>query len=140
MPAGAVSDLAHNELASSYSFDFFVLTGDLNHDGNVSIADFITLASNFGKTNATFSDGDSNYDQQVTIADFIELASHFGQAIAGSAAPVPMAAESQEIISAAETGPLFAKARGNSHKATHHRKRGRLPRLARPFTPMFRRA
>jgi len=54
-----------------------VLAGDLNRDGNVSIADFITLSSNFGKTNAGWSQGDLNYDGEVTVSDFIDLAANF---------------------------------------------------------------
>jgi hypothetical protein len=45
----------------------------------VSIADFINLASNFGKTNAGWSQGDLNYDGQVTVSDFIDLAANFGR-------------------------------------------------------------
>jgi len=63
------------------------ITGDLNLDGTVSIADFITLASNFNKTNATWADGDLNGDGIVSISDFIDLASHFNQSISSPSAP-----------------------------------------------------
>jgi trimeric autotransporter adhesin len=56
-----------------------VLTGDLNRDGTVSIADFVTLASNFEKTNAGWADGDLNYDGRVSISDFIDLSANFGK-------------------------------------------------------------
>src|SRR5213075_1445475 len=49
-------DLAGNALAADQAIPFFILTGDLNHDGTVSIADFITLASNFNKSPATYSE------------------------------------------------------------------------------------
>jgi len=139
LPAGSVRDVNGNLLTNDYVLNFFVLTGDLNRDKMVTIADFIDLASNFGKTNATFADGDGNYDQQVTIADFIDLASRFGQSLAGSAEPIPMAAASGEVASAADTESFFAMVRAKSHKAAHHRRRAHLPRLARPLTPMFRR-
>src|SRR5207244_9070532 len=42
--------------------------GDLNLDGQVTISDFIDLASNFGHTDATWQEGDLNYDGQVTIS------------------------------------------------------------------------
>ena len=58
IPGGWVVDDAQNTLTQSYVADFFWLRGDLNRDRTVSIADFITLASNFGKTNATYADGD----------------------------------------------------------------------------------
>src|SRR6185295_9145132 len=60
---------------------------DLNGDGTVSIADFIILASNFGKTDARYSDGDMNGDGQVSIADFIELSANFNASLAPPAAP-----------------------------------------------------
>ncbi|HEV8379535.1 MAG TPA: hypothetical protein VGP99_11845 [Tepidisphaeraceae bacterium] len=63
--------------------------GDLNLDGAVSIADFITLASNFNLTGtATWEEGDLNYDRGVTISDFIDLASNFNTSYAGEALPI----------------------------------------------------
>jgi hypothetical protein len=82
-----IKDLAGNSVSADYSLDFFILTGDLNGDRQVSIADFITLASNFGKSPATWSDGDLNYDNAVTISDFIDLASHFGEFLEAPAQP-----------------------------------------------------
>jgi hypothetical protein len=57
--------------------------GDLNLDGLVSIADFISLASNFNSGGVTWQEGDLNYDGAVTIADFISLASNFNSNYAG---------------------------------------------------------
>jgi len=94
-------DLASNRLVDGFSFDFFLLKGDLNRDRQVNIADFITLSSNFGKTNATYADGDLNYDDQVTIADFIDLASNFNKTLDPPAAAVSPQAASAETISAA---------------------------------------
>ena len=54
------------------------LTGDLNGDGSVSIADFITLASNFNSP-GQWQQGDLNGDGLVTIADFIDMAANFGR-------------------------------------------------------------
>ncbi len=77
--------------------DFAVLVrptriGDLNLDGIVSIADFITLASNFGATGtATWEEGDLNYDHNVTIADFIDLASNFNTSYTGEVFPIDAA-------------------------------------------------
>ncbi len=63
--------------------------GDLNLDGNVTISDFIDLASNFNTVGtATWQEGDLNYDGNVTISDFIDLASNFGASYAGGAAPI----------------------------------------------------
>ena len=63
--------------------------GDLNLDGNVTIADFIDLASNFGAIGtATWQEGDVNADGSVTIADFIDLASNFNTSYAGDIFPI----------------------------------------------------
>jgi ELWxxDGT repeat protein len=70
-----------------------VPAGDLNRDGTVTIADFITLSSNFGKSNIGWSGGDVNYDNEVTIADFIKLSANFGQSN-----PQPAAAASQDVL------------------------------------------
>jgi T5SS/PEP-CTERM-associated repeat protein len=61
--------------------------GDLNLDGNVTIADFIALASNFNAAgeHITWQEGDLNYDHAVTIADFIDLAGNFNASYSGSA-------------------------------------------------------
>ena len=58
--------------------------GDINLDGNVSIADFLQLAGNFGAIGtATWQEGDLNYDGNVSIADFLALASNFGSSYSG---------------------------------------------------------
>jgi hypothetical protein len=63
--------------------------GDVNLDGNVSIADFLQLAGNFGTVGtATWQEGDVNYDNNVSIADFLALAGNFGSSYSGSAAGV----------------------------------------------------
>lgn len=62
--------------------------GDLNLDGSVSIADFISLASNFGASGVAWGEGDLNYDGSVTIADFIDLASAFGSSYTGEVFPI----------------------------------------------------
>jgi hypothetical protein len=97
----ATKDLAGNALAVDYVHNFFILTGDLNGDRQVSIADFITLAANFGKSPATWSDGDLNYDNAVTISDFIDLSTHFGQSLASPA----------QAALAAAIGPAPSKTR-----------------------------
>jgi len=65
--------------------------GDLNLDGNVTISDFIDLASNFGSTGgiSTWQEGDLNYDRNVTISDFIDLAANFGASYSGDVVVSP---------------------------------------------------
>jgi hypothetical protein len=60
----------------------FTRYGDANLDGQVNLADFNRLASNFG-TGDTWDEGDFNYDGNVNLADFNRLASNFGQSAAG---------------------------------------------------------
>ncbi len=57
--------------------------GDANLDGQVNLADFNRLASNFGSTSAVWNQGDFNYDNNVNLADFNRLASNFGLSAAG---------------------------------------------------------
>jgi hypothetical protein len=64
--------------------------GDLNLDGQVTISDFIDLASHFNGA-GFWQDGDLNGDRLVTISDFIDLASNFGAAYAGGAFPISAA-------------------------------------------------
>lgn len=47
-------------------------SGDFNWDGEVSLADFLILAENFG-TGQTFAQGDNNGDNRVDLVDFGEL-------------------------------------------------------------------
>ncbi len=84
----SAADLVGNTLSADQTIDFFMLTGDLNYDRQVSIADFITLASNLNTTSATWSDGDINGDGLVSIADFIDLSSHFGETLAEPGSPM----------------------------------------------------
>ncbi len=82
--------LAPTDLANAFgvagtgtaaTLDFFVLAGDANRDRQVSILDFAVLRSNFGSSDATFSQGDFNYDGQVSILDFAILRVNFGQSL-----------------------------------------------------------
>jgi hypothetical protein len=126
-----VRDLA-GDASPPFSFDFYILKGDLNGDGTVSIADFITLSSNFGKSPASYSDGDVNYDHAVTISDFIDLAANFNKSIADFAAiasPQPALSSSTESLSTIE------RSRHESGTRRHHRR----PRLrAAPSPLLFR--
>jgi hypothetical protein len=62
--------------------------GDLNFDEQVSIADFLGLAGNFGSVAATWQEGDMNADGTVTIADFLALAGNFGALYSGGSVPI----------------------------------------------------
>jgi hypothetical protein len=58
----------------------------LNLDGEVTISDFIDLASKFNQPgDLTWQEGDLNYDGHVTISDFIDLAANFNSSYAPEA-------------------------------------------------------
>jgi hypothetical protein len=61
--------------------------GDLNLDGQVTISDFIDLASHFNGV-GTWQEGDLNYDGAITISDFIDLASNFNTSYSGEVFPI----------------------------------------------------
>jgi GH18 family chitinase len=85
LSGAGVSDPAGNPLGADHTFEFFFLSGDANHDGNVNLADFNVLAANFGQSGRDFTQGDFNYDGTVNLADFNVLASRFGQQLAPAA-------------------------------------------------------
>ena len=65
---------------SDYTYDFFTLTGDVNHDGSVGFSDLLILAQHYG-TAGTFSAGDVNYDGTVGFADLLLLAQNYGKSL-----------------------------------------------------------
>ena len=65
--------------------------GDLDGDGAVAFADFLTLSGNFGLTNEeapAYSTGNIDMVDGIQFADFLTLSGNFGQT-AGAAAAVP---------------------------------------------------
>ena len=57
-----------------------LLPGDIDSNGMVDFADFLILATNFGREdNVTRSEGDLNLDGKVTFSDFLVLAANFGR-------------------------------------------------------------
>jgi hypothetical protein len=65
----------------------FTRYGDANVDGQVNLADFNRLASNFGG-NGNWIEGDFNYDGIINLSDFNRLAANFGLQ-AGPDGPTP---------------------------------------------------
>ena len=78
LPATSVTDQGGPPLANDVVFGFFFYGGDANHDRSVNALDFNVIATNYGKTNATFADGDFNYDGSVNTLDFTLMAARFG--------------------------------------------------------------
>jgi hypothetical protein len=82
--AGGVKDAADNALAADFTYDFFMLAGDANHDRTVDLTDFTILAANFNQTGKSFSQGDFNYDGTVDLTDFTYLAANFDRTLPGA--------------------------------------------------------
>ena len=78
-------DVTNNDgepMADDAVLDFFVLSGDTNHDRDVDNADFANFFSNFGTASgANYSQGDFDYDGDVDNADFAIFFSHFGETL-----------------------------------------------------------
>ena len=75
--SAGVTDSAGNPMLADFTFDFFHLTGDANHDGHVNLLDFNIFAVNFNQSNRTFAQGDFNYDGVVNLLDFNLLGLNF---------------------------------------------------------------
>jgi len=142
LPVGAVADAVGNVNTSPYTITFFVLTGDLNRDREVTISDFIDLASHFNQFPATWSEGDLNYDNAVTISDFIDLASNFNQSLAGTGiaidSPQPALSTTESVLdesllltSADPLATIQAK-RHPPKPHRHHRSHAPRPQLPLP--------
>ena len=85
--SAGVTDVAGNPLFvpgpdADHVLPFLFLTGDANNDGTVNLADFNTLAANFGQSPRDYTQGDFNYDGTVNLNDFNLLASRFGTGVA----------------------------------------------------------
>jgi hypothetical protein len=99
-----------------------VLAGDLNRDGQVSIADFINLSSNFGKTNAGWSQGDLNYDGAVTVSDFIDLAANFGRSSVQPPAATALAETVDDSAALKRGANRTIHHKNATHRQRHHRR------------------
>lgn len=92
---GSVTDYAGNAVQSPPVLSFFSLQGDADHDRDVDISDFATLASRFNQP-GTFPQGNFNYTGVIDIADFAIMAARFGMVLPAarvfSAAPIDLPA------------------------------------------------
>jgi hypothetical protein len=102
-------DGAGNPLAADSVVDFFVLTGDVNRDRQISFSDLITTSAKFGKTNALYGDGDTNGDGQVTFADLVTVSSKFGKSLALPSEPVASAPMAAAASAGSVNRRLFSK-------------------------------
>lgn len=81
--------------------------GDANGDGQVSFADLVAVAQNYGSAVASFKSGDFNGDGTVSFADLVTVAQHYGTTInpppEAAAQPVPEPATTTLLIAAMST-------------------------------------
>jgi hypothetical protein len=80
--SSAVTNAAGMHLGngSDYAYEFFTLTGDVNHDASVGFSDLLILAQHYG-TAGTFGQGDMNYDGSVAFSDLLLLAQNYGRSL-----------------------------------------------------------
>jgi hypothetical protein len=67
-----------------------LLPGDASGDGNVSFADLVAVAQNYGASNKTHAQGDLNGDGRVDFVDLVTVAQNYGKSLPVSAPPVPL--------------------------------------------------
>jgi hypothetical protein len=91
LPATSVTDTAGHPLPADYTFDFFVLAGDADHDRDVDVNDLGILATNWQQSPRTFSQGDFDYSGTVDVNDLGILATRWQQNLAPPSAPVAVA-------------------------------------------------
>jgi hypothetical protein len=53
--------------------------GDLDHDGDVDLADLAQLLAHYGMTGMSYEDGDLDGDGDVDLADLAALLAHYGE-------------------------------------------------------------
>ena len=80
---GYIDNTGSSQVSMMYTY-----YGDLNLDGQVSTADFTTLATSFNQS-GTWQQGDFNYDGKVNALDFNALASNFGATPISMSMPLP---------------------------------------------------
>jgi len=117
--AAAAHDFRGNYLTAPYTYDFYILKGDLNRDRVVSIGEFIFLSSFFGGP-GTPQMGDLNDDGFITISDFIDFAANFGKTLPP---PSPLAAMIPMVPASAtttQTSVLITKTKTRYHHRSKH--------------------
>jgi hypothetical protein len=88
--ASLVADTFGNQMANDFTFKFFSLAGDANHDRVVDVSDLGILATNWQGTGKTFNQGDFNYDGIVDVSDLGILATNWQKSLPAISAPAAM--------------------------------------------------
>ena len=79
----SVSDRSGNALASPFTFEFFVLAGDLNRDRIVNFNDLLPLVQSYGKMGQSFAEGNVSYSSsgEVDFADLLTTSQNYGDSL-----------------------------------------------------------
>ena len=90
LPANYLMDSAGNGSPAS-TVNFFVLSGDANHDGIINAADYIAIDNGFnsGGPLKGFHNGDFNYDGVINGDDYTLIDNAFNTQVATPPAIVP---------------------------------------------------
>jgi hypothetical protein len=91
--AGSVIDTYGVALTAEFSFDFFALAADANHDRVVDINDLSILALNWRGAGKVFSQGDFNYDGKVDAKDLGILSANWQKNLSPPAPAMPLSAK-----------------------------------------------
>lgn len=59
----------------------FARSGDADLDGQVDFSDLVTVARNYGRSNANWDQGDFNYDGKVGFDDLVAVARNYGKPV-----------------------------------------------------------
>lgn len=86
----ALDGNADGNAGDDFTFDFFFLAADANHDGAVNFSDLVAVAQNYNGTGKSYSQGDFNYDAKVDFTDLVMLAQRYNTSLppVGAAAVV----------------------------------------------------
>ena len=90
------TDLKMLEVAYRYA----MIPGDADRDGKVDFTDLVTVARDYGQSNATWDTGDFNNDGSVGFDDLVTLARHYGQTLDTAPFGTPTAAQLAQLTPA----------------------------------------
>jgi hypothetical protein len=102
----------------NFSFGFFHLTGDANHDGVTDFGDMVPMAQNYnGAAGMNYDQGDLNYDGVVDFNDLVILAQHYNTDLTTIAPPTAPAGSAVAVAAAAPATSAPATATAARPKA-----------------------